>query len=76
MNVCTRQNFLGGFTSSGYLDVNAAASTGWAFAYRRVLHFLNLLKRPVLSGLLLDSKCQSGALSYLEEEHVPASCFG
>ena len=35
-----------GFTSSGYLDVNAAASSGWAFTYRRILQSLNLLKRP------------------------------
>ena len=39
-------NFLGGLTSSGYLDVNAAASSGWAFAYQRFLHSLSLLKRP------------------------------
>ena len=39
-------NFLGGFTSSGYLSVSGAASSGWAFTYQRVLQSLNLLKRP------------------------------
>ena len=58
-------NFLGDFTSSGYLDVNAAASSGWAFTYRRILHSLNLLKRPealevgegALSKLLAGKVC-------------------
>ena len=39
-------NSLGGFTSSGYFDVNVAASLGRAFACRRILQSLNLLKRP------------------------------
>ena len=39
-------NILEGFTSSGYLDVTAAASLGCAFSYRCILHTLNLLKRP------------------------------
>ena len=37
MHVCTELNFLGGFTS---------ASSG--FTYQRILHSLNLLKRPEL----------------------------
>ena len=48
--VC-RLNFLWGFTSSGYTDVSAAASSGWAFTYRRILHSLNLLKRPESLGV-------------------------
>ena len=32
--------------SSGYLDVRGAASSGWAFAYQRILHALRLLNRP------------------------------
>ena len=39
-------NFLGGFMSSGYLDVRGAASSGWAFAYQRILHALRLVNRP------------------------------
>ena len=35
----------GDFTSSWYLDVNAATPSGWAFTYRNILHSLNLLKR-------------------------------
>ena len=39
-------NFLGGFTSSRYMDADAGASSGWTFTYRRILHPFNLLKRP------------------------------
>ena len=47
LNECVNWlNFLGGFTSSGYFDVNAAASSGWAFKNQRILHPLHLLKRP------------------------------
>ena len=42
MNVYT----VGGFTSSGYSDVDGAASSGSAFAYQRILHSLRLLNRP------------------------------
>ena len=34
-------NFLESVKSSGYLDVNAAASSGWAFTYQCILHPLN-----------------------------------
>ena len=55
-------NFLGGFTSSGYLDVNGAASSDCVFTHQRILHSLHLLKRPesvetdegALSKLLAD----------------------
>ena len=34
-------NFLGGFTSPWYLDVNGAASSGWSTTYQRNLHSLH-----------------------------------
>ena len=46
MNCVYGLNFFGGFMSSGYLDVGGAASSGWAFAYQRILHVLRLLNRP------------------------------
>ena len=39
-------NYLGGFKCSGYLYVNAAASSESAFTYRRILHSPKLLQRP------------------------------
>ena len=39
-------SFLGGLTSFGCFDVSAAASSGWAFTYQRILHVLLLLSRP------------------------------
>ena len=38
-------DFLDSFTCSGRFDVDAAASSGWAFTYQRFLQFFHLLKR-------------------------------
>ena len=78
-------NFLRGFTSSGYLDVNAAATSGWAFTYRRILQSLSLLKRPeavvvgeealskLFAGKVHDysvSSAATGALAPFRKSHV------
>ena len=43
------QNFLAGFKSSRYLDVNCAASSGWAFTYQRLLHSFPIHLRSAIT---------------------------